>query len=394
MCDVPVGTMTGTLPGVFYSSTGSCGVNVQEFFVHETSMWLMVFVATGPVNITTLVQMENRNPASTKGNLILSTAFFKAYFPNDIYLVLHQQAQIVQALIANETKISIVQFIRRGSELSLSMFALFNETEPDFDFFSWLYLFDWVQGQREVVSFEGDNSKVALISSSTPFTRVQANPAETPTNVAYLMRWFMQYITWVLLFVACIVCIYILRVRGHVKGSNMVSFTRVASLVWLGRPLIFVRAIAALCLLSTSTLVLERPLNGLVSHLTTAPQPWYTITLAAGELNWIVYIINDIFSVVTNEYTQMYSFLCYLAVWVASSMLGGASGFSSRMSQWHCCYWKPSSITPAAWTRVRSLYTLLHHRARLVQEIMVQTNKVIALVCRCETPISNDQLGI
>ncbi|KAH9056181.1 hypothetical protein Ae201684P_021918 [Aphanomyces euteiches] len=337
MCDVAVATMTGTLPGVFYSSTGSCGVNVQEFFVHETSMWLMVFLATGPVNITALVQMETRNPASTKVNLILSTAFFKGYFPNDKYLVLHQQAQTVQALIANESRISIAQFLRRGSELSLSIFPLFNETEPDFDFFSWLYLFDWVQGQREVVSFEGGNSTVALMSSMTPFGGVEANPAEMPTNVAYLMRWLMQYITWVLLFVACIVCIYILRVRGHVEGSNMVSFTRVASLVWLGRPLIFVRAIAALCLLSTSSLVLERPLNGLISHLTAAPQPWYTIILAAGELNWIVYIINDIFSVVTNEYTQMYSFLCYLAVWVASAILSFVSPPSVSVSIERVC---------------------------------------------------------
>ncbi|KAH9108915.1 hypothetical protein LEN26_001321 [Aphanomyces euteiches] len=180
--------------------------------------------------------METRNPASSKATLGFATSFLQTYLARDISIALHKQAQLTRATIKNKTRVSVAQFLRRGTNLSLSILPLFSESEPDFEFYAWLFMIDWVQGLREVVSFEGDEGAVTLISTLSPLSDLQANPSEVPTNVAYLVRGLMQYITWVMLCVACVVSFYILYVRGHVEAANMTAFSRVASLVWIGRP--------------------------------------------------------------------------------------------------------------------------------------------------------------
>ncbi|KAF0730430.1 hypothetical protein Ae201684P_021757 [Aphanomyces euteiches] len=156
LCDVVVGTITGALPGVFFSSTGSCGVNVQEFLTRDTIAWLAGLVATGPINVSAVARMETRNSANTKVSLATTVGLLNKFLPVDTAKALLTRAQESRAVIKNELHISLAQFLRRESVLSLSFFPLFSDDEPDFDFFSWLFLFDWIQGQREVVKFQGE----------------------------------------------------------------------------------------------------------------------------------------------------------------------------------------------------------------------------------------------
>ncbi|KAH9144758.1 hypothetical protein AeRB84_011294 [Aphanomyces euteiches] len=320
LCDVVVSATTGTAPCVHFSSAGSCAVNGAEYIAGDTKLSTSLLAVNATLNATAVVQMDTRSPASTKVALQTYIPFLKKYLAPERFRVIYAQSQQVKADIWNNYRVSILQFIRRGSTISLSSFRIFEPSEPDFEFYAWAYIFDWAQGVREVVSFQGENGTLTALSTNRPLIETQANPTEIPSNVAYLMSWLLQYITGILVCVGCVVLLYILGLRGQVEAMNIISFSRVGSLVWIGRPLIFVRALTAIGLLSTATLTLTRPLSGLISQLDATSFPWYTVILAAGELNWMVYVVNDIFSVVTRQYTPGYALMSSILVWIASAI--------------------------------------------------------------------------
>ncbi|KAH9139337.1 hypothetical protein AeRB84_016360 [Aphanomyces euteiches] len=302
LCDVALLGTTTMAPGVFFTAAGSCAVNTAEYISADTKLFMIAAMAVNATyNATTLAAMETRSPASTKAALQAYLVFFKKYFATERLSILYKQAQQVKADFLNNYRVSLLQFLRRGSTISLSTLPLFDPSEPEFEYYAWLYLFDWVDGVREVVSFQGENGAITAISTVRPLVEMQSNPAEIPSNVAFLTSWVLQYITLVLLFVVCVVLLYILGLQGQVEALNIVIFSRVDSLVWIGRPLIFVRALTAIGLLSTVSLTLKQPLAGLMAHLEPTPTPWYTVILAAGELNWMDYVIVDVFSVLTKH---------------------------------------------------------------------------------------------
>ncbi|KAF0720112.1 Aste57867_554 [Aphanomyces stellatus] len=272
------------------------------------------------VNAASIAQRERFDPRSSENMIEQTYAFIKAFSERNEVLQLQEQAKLAKNDVQNILNVSLLQYIYGPSGYSLRGVNYFDATEPEFELFAWLIMFDWVQGLREVVSFEGDLGKLTSMSTSTTFIQVAVNPMEIPLNIAYYMRWLLQYITWVMLGVACLVCLYIIGLRGQIEASNMTSFSRVTALVWIGRPLIFLRALSAISLLATSTLQLTRPYKGLVTYFTSVPRPWYIVVLAAGELNWMVYIINDVLSLITHQCTQGYSIKSFILVWIASAV--------------------------------------------------------------------------
>ncbi|KAF0705954.1 Aste57867_6872 [Aphanomyces stellatus] len=304
---------------ILFSSSGSCASNVFETMVGDTTTIMKVILSLTKPNVTAIKFQEQFNsPASSK--LISQTlTFVQTYVPPIELLNFQLHARRVKLYLRDEVNISMVQYVWNTNGYALATLNYFDPMEVDFEFFAWLFMFDWVQGIREVVSFEGDTGNLTTMSTSTTF-QIAVNPMEIPLNIANYMRWFLQYITWVMLGVACLVCFYIIGLRGQIEASNMISFSRVTSLVWIGRPLILLRALSAVCLLATSTLQLTRPHQGLVSFLKSEPQHWYTIVLAASELNWMVFIINDVCSVATSKFTRGYSMKSFTSVWVVSAI--------------------------------------------------------------------------
>ncbi|RHY33469.1 hypothetical protein DYB32_001621 [Aphanomyces invadans] len=322
LCEFNPAETTTKIPGIAFSSAGSCGLNLQEFIIGDTKVLLEALIAAGNVSVPAVAQLEIRNPTSTLAVLHDSVDLLSTHLDRGTANTLHARAQTVKHVVRDDLRLAMVQFIRRGSNgpYSLSHMVLFNESDVDFDVYAWLYVFNWVQGVREVVSFEGDMGNLTLLSSATNLLDLAVNPMEVPSNVAYYIRYLVQYITLVMLCVAAVVCLCIVALRGRVEAVNMIVFSRLAGLVWIGRSFLFVRALSAICLLSTSTLVLKRPLDGLVSYFESTHQPWYMVVLAAGELNWMVYIINDVFSVVTKQYTASYARSSFFVTWIASAV--------------------------------------------------------------------------
>ncbi|KAF0713821.1 hypothetical protein As57867_004184, partial [Aphanomyces stellatus] len=60
--------------------------------------------------------------------------------------------------------ISLMQYVSQNDLYSVLRKPLLDTTDPNWSFYGWLHLLDWLQGTREVVSFEGDANTFVLVS--------------------------------------------------------------------------------------------------------------------------------------------------------------------------------------------------------------------------------------
>ncbi|KAF0689515.1 Aste57867_19018 [Aphanomyces stellatus] len=86
-----------------------------------------------------------------------------------------------------------------------------------------------------------------------------------------------------------------------------------------GRPLLLVRSLTAIALLSTATLELD--FSGYISYFRVTQDPWYKTLLAANEVTWMVAIVNDIAMAVTQDHTRYYAFANSVLVWLVVVVL-------------------------------------------------------------------------
>ncbi|EQC26581.1 hypothetical protein SDRG_15611 [Saprolegnia diclina VS20] len=102
-----------------------------------------------------------------------------------------------------------------------------------------------------------------------------------------------------MLLVSAVVVGYMLRAPTCFQGSNLLKLNRVGGLVWVGRPLLFLRSATAICLLCTSGVDLR--FSGYLSFFQVDPAPWYKVLLAAWEVSWFVAVVDDILLVATQD---------------------------------------------------------------------------------------------
>ncbi|KAF0689945.1 Aste57867_18638 [Aphanomyces stellatus] len=230
--------------------------------------------------------------------------------------------QNIQAL-----NVSLIQFTTTStttttSNAALVQIPLFDVTEPQFEFFAWCLMHDWIVGRRDVVAFEGDVGALTLVSAKSPLQVWRASPSEIPTNIVPYIRGGMIYITTMLAVVATVVLLFTLDSLGHIEPRNMLLFSRVAGLVWVGRPLLLGRGLVAVSLLSTAKVDLVRHgrLNFLQSP-TVDLLAYAKMILSSSEACWIVYVLQDLATVCTNERTSRYSGRAALVTWVLSAIL-------------------------------------------------------------------------
>ncbi|EQC37513.1 hypothetical protein SDRG_05116 [Saprolegnia diclina VS20] len=226
----------------------------------------------------------------------------------DTYLPSIDWAPEVAAAIAATTAldISLLQLTRtnKTSPLTWSQLPLFNPSDANFAFFAWCYVAEWLQGFREVVAFDGDVGSITLLTDQLLPLQQGVAPWEIPTTMATYARTGAMYVTLVVLSVAILACVYILASRGHVEGMNMLELSRVGGIVWVGRPLLFLRSLTAMAVLCTGSLDLQ--VAGSMSYLHSTDVPWYKTCLAASEVSWLVAIVNDVLMIWTKEHTALY----------------------------------------------------------------------------------------
>ncbi|KAF0724821.1 hypothetical protein Ae201684P_020485 [Aphanomyces euteiches] len=127
------------------------------------------------------------------------------------------------------------------------------------------------------------------------------------------MRAVVLYVSAVMLAVAGVTLVYIGLFHGHVEVLNLLELNRVGAIVWIGRPLLFIRSLTALSLLSTATVQLVY--NGNETSFREVKNSFVKIVLAANEVTWTVAILNDILMIWTQEYTIYYATMNSVLVW-------------------------------------------------------------------------------
>ncbi|KAF0684732.1 Aste57867_23309 [Aphanomyces stellatus] len=201
-------------------------------------------------------------------------------------------------------------------------FYFFDPMDPTFDFWSWLYVMEWAIGWREAMSFQGDEGTLNVISEWLDAELQDIDAGEFPTTFATYALGGILYVTGVSHAGNFCDHVYFNRIQSQAcrkKGSNLFGLNRVAGIVWVGRGMLFLRGITALCLLCTATLQLE--MHNYAVNFYTREVPWYKTILGAGETGWIVYIVNDIVMVWTREYTSWYCMGYGLLAWFVVAIL-------------------------------------------------------------------------
>ncbi|KAH9155872.1 hypothetical protein AeRB84_002197 [Aphanomyces euteiches] len=313
---------------IFFSSQGSCGMNLNENTIVEPESTFKALVSSGMLyNISQNKSIEGTCRRAPLWNpcfyfLTAGKALIEHLYTRDELQLAYTAAQSIKTL---DLDVRMFQYISlQNDSVLISTPGMFQD--DDFEFYAWIMLFDWVQGTREVVKFQTDVGVITVLSTQYELTTTPADAMEVPLNLALYVHRVVQYFT-----------LYIIHSRGYIQGRNLFSFNRVAGLVWLGRPLVFVRGITAICLLSTASLELSRPHAGLVAYLGTPPtNPMKTI-LSAGEATWLAYIINDLFSLVTKQYTTSYSLKSSLLLWVLAATWSFVSPVSHSVEIHRVC---------------------------------------------------------
>ncbi|OQR89142.1 hypothetical protein ACHHYP_06454, partial [Achlya hypogyna] len=269
-------------------------------------------------NFAAVCASDPTNLAACVAYLTKATRFIDLYMPGvrDVPAAAahaHVQALCVEFLLFTK--------VNASRPMDLIHTNVLDPIDSDFYFFGWLYLYDWVLGRREVVSFQGDAGALNLLTDYQLPLAQQVQDSEITTNLVRYCRAGVQYVTAMMLLVALLVLYYIVLSRGQFEGFNMFKLDRVGGIVWVGRPLLFLRSTTALCLLSTAGLELK--FSGYVSYFALAPAPWYKVVLAAWEMSWLVAVVDDIFLVITQEYAAYYAnintiIVCSVAaIWTA-----------------------------------------------------------------------------
>ncbi|KAF0696424.1 Aste57867_12842 [Aphanomyces stellatus] len=78
--------------------------------------------------------------------------------------------------------ISLMQYVSQNDLYSVLYKPLLDTKDPNWSFYGWLHLLDWLQGTREVVSFEGDANTFVLVSKQYEPDSFIADPLQTPTR--------------------------------------------------------------------------------------------------------------------------------------------------------------------------------------------------------------------
>ncbi|EQC36644.1 hypothetical protein SDRG_06082 [Saprolegnia diclina VS20] len=262
-------------------------------------------------------------------------AFTKTYLRNASDAILDVSPVVAELALSH---VSIAQLLK------LSKGPVTVATAPIFEpnvlpFFNWMYAYDWVLGLRDVVAFVGDNNfNLTLLTENTVYGTRAVDASMLPTTISNYARACVVYVTSGMLAMALLVLLYLVYARGHVEGLNLLSLQSVGAIVWLGRPMLFVRSVSALCLLSTATLTLVQ--NGAVVAFTSTEyeRPWYAVLVASSEVLWLALIVNDVGMVWTQAMTPKYTPLHRAIVYCSATLLTSLDPVQHTLSLGLQCY--------------------------------------------------------
>ncbi|OQR82266.1 hypothetical protein ACHHYP_16305, partial [Achlya hypogyna] len=208
------------------------------------------------------------------------------------------------------------------SPISVEMQPILDSTSPAWRLFGWMAIFEWALGQREAVAFEGDVQTLRLLSYLYDADAQVANTLDVGRSLGNYMWGLAWYVSAGLALV--LICVTLaLACTRHQAGPNWFMFNRIASTVWVGRPILLVRSATAILCLATAPIVLQ--VQGSTTSFSYATRPVLESMVLAGESLWLSYVLNEIFVHVTGRRTRHVAPVTCLAVFIAVAVVDIAS---------------------------------------------------------------------
>ncbi|OQS05230.1 hypothetical protein THRCLA_02604 [Thraustotheca clavata] len=306
LCDqapYPIEGIYGML--LFFSFQAACDLSLSEFLLPKPQQVLFALIASGiPLDeIPTTCSADQTSPLDCINSFQSALEFITTFMPT------LNQHSLREKVIQDVSQIQMMQYISNTTTSARQLYhqPLLDISDPAMIAFGWMYLYDWAIGVREVVQIDGDYISLSVISTFSTPTTFAVDAMEVPHNLSAYCRALCQYVSFVLVVLATIAGLYLFLNRFTTEGYNLFATNRVGALVWIGRPLLLVRSFTALAILSTAPLELQ-----LIGNVTVFATPitgslgFLTKLLAAGEVNWLVFIIQDIAMVFTKDVTASY----------------------------------------------------------------------------------------
>ncbi|OQR85285.1 hypothetical protein ACHHYP_12012 [Achlya hypogyna] len=344
-----------------FSFSGACADTlIDAFFVPGTEQWLFAFVFAAISSASNMTAICSQ--VASQAPLCLETLRTVDAFldKTDAATIYKTWASAMTDAIA-PLQIELLQFGRKGwwGTTELYLAPLLDRDDSSFHLFGWLLIDDWIRGHREVVAFEGDNGTLTLVGNTmTPMT-VPVDNGQLPTVFALYALRGVQYVTAVMIMLASVSLAYSVISWGCIEGRNLLKLSRVGGMVWIGRPLVSLRSVTALCLLSRGTVALVR--EGPFNQFTVQSAPWYATVLAANEVTWLLGIVNDVGLIWTASGSPMYTTLETLFVWLVSACVTMLAPVSHSVAVERTCsvalldfdvVCRSGTVTAGSWPRL------------------------------------------
>ncbi|OQR87485.1 hypothetical protein ACHHYP_08791 [Achlya hypogyna] len=285
-------------------------------------------------NLTRTCELDTANVASCFDSLNQAMNFLATVQASLSWLPVPLPDIYAQVLA---TGVSFMSYTQANSSMPFDVSFISVLNAPEFDFFGWIFLYDWIIGHREVISFQGDEGTLTLLSEYEATLNQTPLAWQVASNVAQYIHVGVYYVTIIMILVAGLSFVYAVASYGHCEGLNLLELSRVGGIVWIGRPLLLLRSLSALSLLSTGTLVLQ--LSDAVSYFLEVKNAWYKTILAASEVTWLVAVVNDVAMAVTQEYTAYYAtFNSVLVMFITAIVSAVAPVGHSAVRNLECTY--------------------------------------------------------
>ncbi|KAF0699896.1 Aste57867_9554 [Aphanomyces stellatus] len=308
--------------GAGFGENNFCNSVFLEY-MQPTSMQVLfallgfdTILTLNPSDFTAICASDDMIDASCPANYATVAAFLTTYSSTFASLRPLASTMYRDVLPLNVTFLQYVQVTGPTPSVQLYTINLLEPRDRPWNFYGWLMLFEWANGMREVVSFQGDAGTITTISEATAPFQMAPDPSVITQTFSYFFEQCLLYISVVLIAVAGVVMLYTLHIHGRIEGLNLFELNRVVGMVWIGRTFLVIRSITAICLLNTSTLQLTQIGRG--TQFVSPQLPWYKSILASAEVTWFVYVLNDLFSCLTRQYTSYYATKSAVATWGAT----------------------------------------------------------------------------
>ncbi|KAH9139167.1 hypothetical protein AeRB84_016558 [Aphanomyces euteiches] len=314
-----------------------CTSQQSQYFLLTPQNTMFALWVMSPISISSLCSVCS----TLKGTC--TTVFGQAYEAMKIFRQSYPPssnsfAPTIQAAYTDISAygVSMIQFAIDTTDSSnhfLQQQMLKGQSAAQWDIFGWMYVFEWAQGHREVVSFEGDADIIPLISNKYDPIVIQAQSLEVPKSSCQYLWVISLVVSSILVVVGVFVSFYCFLLRGRIVGRNIFQFNRVVGAVWLGRPFLMVRGMTAVILLSSSPTDFQA-ING-YTVLQFKPRNFFESMLVAGEATWISYVLQDFVLLMIRNSQPLFAPISTWIAWIIIVIIDASSPYqvTTNMSQ-------------------------------------------------------------